>query len=242
MNCIIGILLTSYRAEQVSSYHGEDIFKVIGAWYNSICNIPDLKAIVMLDVIPEGLVEQYTIPNIKFEQCYPNNELNAIDARWKIYKQYLEAHPEISAAFFTDIGDVVVLKNPFPHLSPGIIYTGDEEHFDKKPVNLSWDWMMHRWNLIKDDPDIISFREKHGGNKVLNAGLVGGHREILLQVVSKMAAFLDKHNITDTTIDMLALNVVIYTEYADVLVHGCPVNTVFWDDDLDNKICWFKHK
>ena len=242
MNLIISILLTSYSKEQVSYYHKGDIFKLIEEWYNSICKISDLKAVLLLDFIPDGLIEQYGSDNIKFEKCYTNNQLNAIDIRWKIYAQYLEEHPEINAVFFTDISDVVVLKNPFPYLLSDVIYTGDEDHFDKKDINISWEWMMHRWDIIKSDLDIISFLDKFGNNKVLNAGLIGGYRGILLPVISKMASFLDRYNVKNTTIDMLALNFVVYTYYADKVVHGAPVNTIFWNNDLHNSVCWFKHK
>lgn len=244
MDYIIGILLSSYKPEEVSlKFEGENIvFRMLEAWYDSISKIPGLKAIVLMDIIPDGFIEKYSTENVKFEKCEPNGELNAIDIRWKIYTKYLQENKHITNAFFSDVSDVLVLQNPFPHMQPGKIYTGDEDHFDNKPINITWDWMQHRWNLIRYDERIEQFLKKHSHQKVLNAGLVGGHRDILIPVISKMADFLDKYKITGATIDMNALNYTLYSEYIDIVVHGAPVNTVFWEDDLDNKICWFKHK
>ena len=94
MDYIIGILLSSYKPEEVSfKFEGENIvFRMLEAWYDSISKIPGLKAIVLMDIIPDGFIEKYSTENVKFEKCEPNGELNAIDIRWKIYTKYLTGH------------------------------------------------------------------------------------------------------------------------------------------------------
>jgi hypothetical protein len=60
--------------------------------------------------------------------------------RWRHYAAYLEAHEEIGFAFCVDATDVLMLRDPFPHMHPGTLYCGSE------PLTIgesAWMWQHH---------------------------------------------------------------------------------------------------
>lgn len=90
--------------------------------------------------------------------------------------------------------------------------------------------------------DIQEMYKTYCDNIVLNAGIVGGSIEDIRNIANRINKILLETNVTNTTVDMCAFNHVLYTYYGDSIVHGEPVNTEFRKEDVDNNICWFKHK
>ncbi len=248
-NELVSIFLSTYKAPALTIKDIPDIFPYMRNWYESVKKQPELHATVFLDYIPDGFIEKYATERIKFRKCNPKT-LNAIDSRWKVYREFLEVSPEIENVFFTDITDVLVLKNPFPEMQAHVdkVFCGDEAKFDNKPIDISWNWMHNRWELLrKIQPAdkhyaIGEFLSKHGKKAVLNAGLLGGNKMLIIDVVRRMEEFLDRFNVHEATVDMNALNYILYSYFEKSLIHGSPVNTEFWTEDWSNKICWFKHK
>jgi hypothetical protein len=160
-----------------------------------------------------------------------------VDIRWKLYNELLNERKDIDRAFFLDVSDVVILKNPFHFINPDKIYCGDEESINSKN-----DWMLHRYNLLKNK-EVSDLFPSYLNAKVLNAGILGGERNYLLGITKKMSDMLEYSAVKHTTVDMCILNHVLYTYCkTDMIIHGSPVNTVFRKEDINNQIAWFKHK
>jgi len=208
-------------------------FEKISEFYNSIKTL-DLNCVIFYDELSDLFINEYSTDKIKFEKVNPSS-LNLIDVRWVIYKDYLEKNKKINRVFFTDISDIVVLKNPFNFITKNVIYCGDEEMLNNDSL-----WMKHCYMCLKHlDVQKINECYKH---KVLNAGILGGEKDLIYDVINKMSDILINSNIKHTTVDMCTLNYVLYTYYSDKIIHGLPVNTVFNNYETDNKIAWFKHK
>lgn len=83
-----------------------------------------------------------------------------------------------------------------------------------------------------------------------NAGLLGGDVDTVISFINKFLAFYfqavsDSHfnpNRPDCGVfDMGLFNYIARTHFADRLVHGTQVNTVFKAEKANN-VSWFKHK
>jgi hypothetical protein len=64
-----------------------------------------------------------------------------------------------------------------------------------------------------------------------------------------MGTFLKESNIQNTTVDMAAINAILYRYYNNKLVHGYPLNTKyrggafpFRGEDNDKDTAWIQHK
>jgi hypothetical protein len=241
---IVSTFFISYQnKENHFSYEGiNDIWPHIEQWYNSILK-HNLKAIVLVDQEAYEMAKHFEHENIHFELVDPKGKLNAIDIRWQLYCDLIKTMQNTDKIFFTDITDVVVLQNPFPQMEMGKIYVGDEEHYNFVPIDLTWDYMFHRWNLLKENKSVAEFAESAAaGKRVYNAGLLGGYVKDIMPIIWLIHRLLRKFDIKECSVDMCALNYVLYCHFYGQVVHGKPVNTIFWEQDINNKECWFKHK
>lgn len=166
---------------------------------------------------------------------------NVYFQRWVSYYQYiLQNKDSIDKIFIVDGTDVQMLNNPFPTMEEGKLYTGDEAE------RTGCDWMKdhHPHNLIQ------AFIKQNENKVLLNAGLLGGDVETIISFLNKFLAFYfqsvgdshfnaNKPDCGDT--DMGLFNYIARTHFADRLVHGTQVNTVFKAEKANN-VSWFKHK
>jgi hypothetical protein len=159
-----------------------------------------------------------------------------VDIRWKLYANLLKSRPDIERVFFVDVSDVLILKNPFNFIESGKIYCGDEDS-----INMKNSWMMDRYFLL-NQPAILNKLSNYANKQIVNAGVLGGDRTLIMEIAEKISHLLSISNITSTTVDMCTFNHVLYMDYENKLVHGLPVNTVFKSYDIHNKIAWFCHK
>lgn len=234
MGCIITTYFTSEKDPQRPDIWANDDFSIIEEFYKSIQK-NDLNTIILIDNSSEEFINQYKTDKIDFIRC-DSSGLNMVDVRWGLYNQLLKNKPDISEAFFVDVSDVVVLKNPFSFIKSDKIYCGDEE-----TINSENKWMLNRYSLL-NHPEINSLSSNYLNKKVLNAGILGGNRKFLLDITAKISDILNYSKIKKTTVDMCVFNHVLYTYYENIIIHGQPVNTVFRAEDIDNETAWFKHK
>ena len=215
---------------------GFDDYIYMKNWYESANNF-NLKCIVFHDSLSNEFIEKYNkIQFIKVEQ----SNLNIIDYRWVVYDEYLKNNKEnVNLMLFTDMSDVVFLKNPFDLIStkPDTIFVGDE------PTTVSDGWNKKRSVYFHGViPEIISHEKNNGSKKLLNCGIVGGEVGIVSEFVHEMADILLKANLDLTTFDMTVLNYLLYTKYVNKIFSGSPLNTRFKGNEKNNKICYIKHK
>lgn len=94
--------------------------------------------------------------------------------RWVSYRRWLIAHPEVEHVWCVDATDVELLREPFSGLERGTLYVGTDE----APVGCDWMWDHH--------PGSRSWIETHGDATLLNPGVVGGERAVLLQLCGRI--------------------------------------------------------
>jgi hypothetical protein len=234
MDFIITTYFTSEKDPQRPHMWANDDFSIIKNFYDSVVK-HNLNCIILIDNSSDEFIKKYQTDKITFVRC-DSIGLNVVDVRWGLYKKLLINRPDILRAFFVDVSDVVILKNAFNFIESEKIYCGDEEI-----INSDNKWMVHRYALI-NHPEINTLNSNYINKKVLNAGILGGSRDYLLDITDKISEILDYSKIKTTTVDMCVFNHVIYTNYENNVVHGKPVNTIFRTNDVNNNVAWFKHK
>jgi hypothetical protein len=234
MDCIITTYFTAEKDPQRPNVWANDDFSIIEKFYDGILK-HQLNCLILIDNSSDDFIKKYETDKIKFLRC-DSSGLNMVDIRWKLYANLLKLRTDIDRVFFVDVSDVLILKNPFNFIEPGKIYCGDEDS-----INMKNQWMMDRYFLLNQST-IINKLANYANKQVLNAGVLGGERLVIMGIAEKMANLLEISNVTSTTVDMCTFNHVLYMDYKDKLVHGLPVNTVFKTYDFDNKEAWFCHK
>lgn len=164
------------------------------------------------------------------------NTINVYFQRHVAAWQYLRERPEVRWAWCVDGTDVRMLHEPWPHMRPNTLYLGSE------PAVVGIPWMRdhHPSRVIQD------FIAENPTKQLLNAGLIGGDRATVMAFLHDLIA-LHADNTeavarrTDKDLgvgDMGALNYIAWTRYADRLVWGSMVNTVFKAHEVNDFSFW----
>lgn len=160
--------------------------------------------------------------------------------RWVSIYQFLQANKDIDRAFCIDATDVELLKNSFHSDLGDYLYVGDE------PGKLNSEWMRkyHRSRVIQ------KFIAQYGEFRIMNAGICGGNRELLMQFIHKLLSvhfdnqsdvFYKRNGAVTMDSDMGIFNYVCYRFFAVRVKHGPMVNTEFKAYEY-NDHSFFKHK
>lgn len=152
---------------------------------------------------------------------------NPYFAVWFIYRDYLRNIDPHCMVWITDLTDVKMLRDPFPHMKRNTLYVGDEA--GQNTGNL--------W-LRRHHPHAKFYRLFKARLPLLNAGLLGGTVGIVLEFcerICELAGLENQHT------EMAAFNQVAYEFFKNRMYHGPQVNTIFkaW---ADNGQAWFQHK
>lgn len=154
--------------------------------------------------------------------------------RWEYSLAWLNAHPEIERVFCVDGSDVTVLRDPFAGLDPMTLYIGSELTF-----------MNDRWMLREHPhPTLQQFFWDNAGRRMLNAGIVGGWRDTVLDFVSDMLTTRDKFSVTgDVGSDMGLLNYVGFQPVHRFWIETGPtVHTIYKRYETSHPTARFAHK
>lgn len=155
--------------------------------------------------------------------------LNPYYARWHHYRRWLAEYPDIGKVWITDGSDVEMLREPWGHMEPGTLYVGSEPEV----VGCSWMRVNHH------DPTIAAWIRRNARLPLLNAGLVGGHREVVMRFVEHLCRDLDRF--PDDS-DMGAFNFTAYGGRFDARVETGPrIHTVF-KANADNGQAFWRHR
>lgn len=222
----------------------QDDFSIIEKWYNSILDI-GLSGFVFHNGFSEHTIAKYQSESIQFIKVGFDGQLNANVFRYLVYEDFLKRYRHsIEHIFFTDIGDVELIKNPFEDAfflqNSDAIFCGDEVDVLDNP------WMRehctHLRNLI---PGFSDFEEKNKSQTLLNCGIIGGKASLLFSLMQKLSGMhqtITISNKTPYTLDMGAFNFIVRTQFPDKIIHGFPVNTRFKFYETERMDCWFRHK
>ena len=214
--------------------------RIMDNWYNSgleICKSNDIKLIVFHDGLTPEFISKYNPEYITFIQVPECGAHSPHDYRWFIYENFTQNN-EFDKVFFTDISDVLIKSNPFLELDPEVLYMGNEQHH-------TWnnDWALPRNEYYKTKlKDFTQIFESNNSGPFLNAGVLGGYRDIVLKFLKHIVEYssitLDKPY---ATTDMIIFNYIIH-KYFNNIKHGQPVNSVFNKNEFNREDVWFVHK
>ncbi|HGY5075118.1 TPA: glycosyltransferase family 2 protein [Citrobacter gillenii] len=226
---VITSLLTSEPDPQrkVKMAADADLLQV---WASSIRSA---KAIVLADELataPEGVTLQ-SVPALNMSPYF---------ARWLHIYQHLRAHPEYRFVWCTDGTDVEMLREPWAEMEPGKIYVGSEH----KTYAEEWMKVNHHGKAYRD------FLERHRDEQLLNAGLIGGLREDVMEFVHRIIRqhyLIESHRFWKmetapaTLVDMGAFGMAAKS-FGNRIVTGPLVHTIFKTDGFGKELAWWKHK
>ncbi|MEB0324170.1 glycosyltransferase family 2 protein [Citrobacter portucalensis] len=228
-NLVITTLLTSQPDPQRGRKMKPDP-QALQAWADSISGA---LPIVLADELKEsptgaGLFE---VPPLGMSPYF---------ARWLHIYQYLRAHPEYHLVWCTDGTDVEMLREPWAEMAPGKIYVGSEHktYFDE--------WMKdnHHGKAYSE------FFELHRDEQLLNAGLIGGYREDVMEFAHRIIRqhyLIESHRFWKmeaapaTLVDMGAFGMAAKS-FGNRIVTGPLVHTIFKTDGFGKETAWWKHK
>jgi hypothetical protein len=213
-------------------------------WLQSIVKL-NLNGIIFHNNFTPAFCKKFQNNNVKFIQKNLDTRFNPNVYRYLIYNDFLTDYSdEISNIFFTDIGDVVVVINPFVQPlflnNTNNIFCGDE------PTILNNEWMnAHSAHLRSKIADYEMYEYKFKNHILLNCGIMGGSIAVMKTFINQLANLHGQYNFdnkTSYTGDMGAFNYLVRKKYNTLLLHGAPVNTVFKAYETQPTNCWFKHK
>lgn len=222
----------------------DDDYNYVKNWANSITAL-GLKGIIFHNHFTQQTCEKYQNDNIVFIKKEYNPTFNPNVFRYFVYKEFLENNAkQIEHIFFTDIGDVEVIKNPF--IQPLFLQNSNSIFCGDEPKLLNNEWMIeHSKHLRKKIKDYAIYEENFKNSKLLNCGIIGGNTLLMQSFINDLSQIHQNYNADNTTQytgDMGAFNYVARTKYNQQLLHGTPINTTFKAYEINNVDCWFRHK
>lgn len=198
----------------------------------------NIYPVIFYDQLPLEVLSAFAGDCVTFIQVEDCNYLSPHDYRWIVYKNFVDSNlEEGDIIFFTDITDVVVANDPFPHIQPSVLYSGDEE----TPWDNGWANARSRFHR----KTIEDFEQVYQANKnanLLNCGILGGTLDVVNQFLEKAYHYIELtlEKPYDTT-DMVTHNYVIRKYFPNV-IHGAPLNSIFKNYEYSRKDVWFIHK
>lgn len=148
--------------------------------------------------------------------------------RWAHYRDWLRNHPEAEWVWCVDGTDVEMLNDPFGRMRRDALYCGAEERTINDPQAGSW---MRRGAT----PEVCDWLDGHPDEQILNMGILGGHRGVLLPAVEALA-----DRVGESDWELGAWQQIARARYADRITTGPTVHTRFQADERTG--AWWKHK
>lgn len=221
----------------------KDDFSIVSKWAKSISEL-NLQGIIFHNNFSDETCYAHQNDAIRFVKIKYDSQYNPNIYRYFLYNEFLKLYSQqFENVFFTDVSDVVVLKNPFVQKlfldNPMAIFCGDE------PEILDNVWMQnHGQHLRSKILDYSSYEEKFKKHILLNCGIIGGNITVMKSFIDDLWSIHNSFNFdncTKFTGDMGAFNYLVRTQYNVNIIHGNPVNTEF-KKYLADSSCWFQHK
>ena len=171
------------------------------------------------------------VPGVKVQ-----TSINPYFQRWISYYEYLLKHKhELADVFCVDATDVEMINAPHK-LKPGLLYTGYESEV------LNCEWMLNNHK----SPEVVKFIATNHNRMLLNAGVVGGDVDTMLEFVRMMvdnycSAVANAHQLKVPGPGNTDMGIFNLTASRFRCVSSAQVTTVFKANERNN-YSWFKHK
>lgn len=230
-----GELLKESERSTTFSPYGKDV--MIACYFANVIDhqrnrqwIPDIREVEKL----KRSVESCGIEFVLIHNCFdlPNKvsvSKSPYFERWLKEWQYLRDHKEIRNVFVVDSTDVEMLKNPFLEMKENILYVGDEN----KTVGDPWMLLNHKERYVN------RYIVNNASKKLLNCGVVGGSRQMVMNVCRDIYAYHFKN--PQDQVEMGIFNVLMHMKYADKIEYGRHITSEFKKYEQQTN-AFFRHK
>lgn len=228
-NVVITTLLTTENDPQRSGRMSSSP-EMLRAWCDSIkC----AEKIVLADELSD-------CQGAKVVRVAPAKGISPYFARWQRIYEYLRENEDIGLVWCTDGTDVEMLMEPWSKMAPDVVYVGNEHTTYDNP------WFAK----VSSTPLFTDFIKENSSNQVLNAGLIGGSRELVMKVAHRVISlywhilsenFWKKNNQPTPWCDMIAFAIAL-RDVGVKVSHGPHVNTVFKTEGHGKELAFWKHK
>ena len=229
------LLAASETSSEYAPY-GKDV--VIACYFANVIDpqrgitwAADLKEIEKL----KRTVEAHNIEFVLIHNCFdlPNKvsiSTSPYFERWLKEWQYLRDRRDINNVFLLDATDVEMLKNPFEKIKDNTLYVGDEVG---NKINSPWMVTKHL------EPTVNRYLRENGHLPLLNCGVVGGNRKLVMQLCHDM--YLYHVNYPQDLTEMGIFNKLVHTKYSEFIEYGRHITSIFKAFER-NTDAWFRHK
>eukprot|EP00434_Breviolum_minutum_P016250 symbB.v1.2.014320.t2/scaffold1020.1/size145545/8 len=247
------MVLTSYFTTkgdwQHDGVHANVSFSNIQKLYQTAIQ-NGLSVTVAYDSLPQEFVDTYASQRFRFvkvDLTEFDNRYGVNDVRYFIFHRLLSENLEWKSVFIVDGFDVRSGMNPCSGIEPEKIYVGSEpdelgrrlkNHWWTTPLFQNMGGKYEQWYTSKVTEDM----------KMLNCGITGGQRDIMLQFLTRMVQVLQdpalaiRQSNQDINVNMAALNYILYAEFEGKFQYGPPVHSVFKRYENERKDVWWIHK
>lgn len=151
--------------------------------------------------------------------------------RWIDYREWLINNEDVNYVWLVDATDVELLKNPF-NIHKDILYVGYEN-----------DVLLNSWLIrnSKADTNMKKFFSANSQLQLLNCGVIGGHRDIILELLNKYLTYYYLNYEKRSHVDMPLFNYIMYKYFQGRFVTGKQIVTQFKKNEYNDVSIW-KHK
>jgi len=205
-----------------------------------------LRVMVLYDELPQDLIFQYSTDFFRFHRVNLSDfdmRYGVNDLRYFFFQRLVKEHTEWSSVFIVDAFDVRVGMDPCESIKPETLYVGVE--LDKLRNH---PWMKARFFKMGGKYKKWYTSMVDAKMKILNCGITGGSRDIMLSLLQRMTEVITDPNLApnrnseDVNLNMAALNYIVYTEFRDKYVGGVPVHSLYKRFQNKRTDVWFIHK
>lgn len=164
---------------------------------------------------------------------YMRSSINPYFQRWVSYREWLiQNRAWLNNVFCVDATDVKIINSPAWEDLGDKIYVGDENSV----TGNAWMKNNHTGKVMDE------FFGKYQKRQLLNAGVLGGRVDILINFMREIVEFyINLDSSSSHMTDMGAFNYVARTKFADWLRYGREITTNFKGEEK-NDVSWIKHK
>lgn len=246
------MILTSYFTLKPDWQTGRMVpqqFGYIRHLYRSVM-LNGLNATVIFDSLPEDLIGFFANDRVRFLQVRLDDwdyTLGVNDIRFLVFQDEIKKHPEWQTIFMVDAFDVQAATNPCSHMTrfavePSLLYVGSENKTIRGNEWFFWvlsqlGGQYRKWYSTVKREQVI-----------LNAGISGGSRAVVLEFLEKLSDVLMDPELTvrkmrkQVNANMAAFNYVVYNNFSGRFRTGSPVHSRFKRFEDRRTDVWFVHK
>ncbi|CAE7948194.1 GATL10 [Symbiodinium sp. KB8] len=242
------MILTSYfttkKDWQRGKYVKPTFSKIQKLYQTAVTN--GLSVSVLYDVLPQEFLDAYASERFRFVQVNLtqfDKRYGVNDVRYFFFERLVQQNRDWKYIFIVDAFDVRSGMNPCTGMQPGKIYVGGEQDRLKKHP-----WMKARFQKMGGKYNQWYTTKVTDKLKILNCGLTGGQRDMMLKLLSRMVQVLQdpalaiRQKNEDINLNMAALNYILYVEFDGKFQYGPPVHSAYKRFENKRKDVWWVHK